>query len=152
VSANRGESAGRPLRPSPVLPADQRAVLDMDTGVRWERLTPHAEAAVDALLVTYQPGSRSSSSGTLMTHSGVEYAYLISGELTVHLGFETYVIHAGESLTFDSAHPHMYANDSEEPAVGVWYVFGRDQAHGPRDRIETAVDVLETFGRLESHV
>src|SRR5581483_10169454 len=45
-----------------------RVTIDLDTGVRWERLTPFADAEVDFLFVTYPPGS-SSSPGGLMPHA-----------------------------------------------------------------------------------
>jgi quercetin dioxygenase-like cupin family protein/DNA-binding XRE family transcriptional regulator len=110
---------------SPVVRPAERAVLDMDSGVRWERLTHGPHEQVDALLVTYQPGGRSSSTGRLMTHDGVEFAYLVEGELILHLGFEEHLFRAGDSLTFNSAAPHMYINAGSVPAVGVWYVVRR---------------------------
>jgi DNA-binding XRE family transcriptional regulator/quercetin dioxygenase-like cupin family protein len=110
----------------PVVTADDRATLVMDTGVTWERLTPGPDPMVDALLVTYPPGSSSSSGGGLMSHAGREYGFLLSGQLTVHLGFETFVIKAGWSVSFDSAIPHAYINEGTEPASGLWHVVGRN--------------------------
>ena len=77
---------------------------------------------VDALLVTYPPGSSSSSGGGLMSHAGREYGFLLSGRLTVRLGFDTFVIEAGSSVSFDSATPHAYINEGTEPARGLWHV------------------------------
>jgi quercetin dioxygenase-like cupin family protein/DNA-binding XRE family transcriptional regulator len=110
----------------PVVTEDDRATLVMDTGVTWERLTPGPDPMVDALLVTYPPGSSSSSGGGLMSHAGREYGFLLSGRLTVHLGFETFVIEAGSSVSFDSAIPHAYINEGTEPARGLWHVVGRN--------------------------
>ncbi|PXW96476.1 helix-turn-helix domain-containing protein [Mycolicibacterium moriokaense] len=110
---------------TPVVTEDDRATLVMDTGVTWERLTPGPDPMVDALLVTYPPGSSSSSGGGLMSHAGREYGFLLSGRLTVHLGFDTFVIEAGSSVSFDSAIPHAYINDGAEPARGLWHVVGR---------------------------
>jgi len=111
---------------SPVVTADDRAMLVMDTGVTWERLTPGPDPMVDALMVTYPPGSSSSSGGGLMSHSGREYGFLLSGRLTVHLGFETFVLEAGSSVSFDSAIPHAYINEGSEEAKGLWHVVGRN--------------------------
>jgi quercetin dioxygenase-like cupin family protein len=111
---------------APVVTADDRATLVMDTGVTWERLTPGPDPMVDALLVTYPPGSSSSSGGGLMSHAGREYGFLLSGRLTVHLGFDTFVIEAGSSVSFDSAIPHAYINEGTEPARGLWHVVGRN--------------------------
>src|SRR5882757_7287014 len=116
----------RGRRPAtPVVTEDDRAMLVMDTGVTWERLTPGPDPMVDALLVTYPPGSSSSSGGGLMSHAGREYGFLLSGRLTVHLGFDTFVIEAGSSVSFDSAIPHAYINEGAEPARGLWHVVGR---------------------------
>ncbi|MDT7764673.1 MAG: hypothetical protein QOC63_4093 [Mycobacterium sp.] len=111
---------------APVVTADDRATLVMDTGVTWERLTPGPDPMVDALLVTYPPGSSSSSGGGLMSHAGREYGFLLSGRLTVHLGFDAFVIEAGSSVSFDSAIPHAYINEGTEPARGLWHVVGRN--------------------------
>ena len=120
-------TAARSERPeAPVVTPANRAVLVMDSGVTWERLTPGPDPMVDALLVTYPPGSSSSSGGGLMRHTGQEYGYLLSGRLTVHLGFETFVLEPGSSITFDSATPHAYVNDGSEAARGIWHVIGRN--------------------------
>lgn len=111
---------------SPIVRRDERRVLEMDSGVHWEVLAPGTESSVDALLTTYQPGGSSSSSGRLMTHPGVEYAYLVEGELVLQLAFETYLIRAGDSLSFPSSTPHLYRNEASVPARGVWYVVGRE--------------------------
>jgi transcriptional regulator with XRE-family HTH domain len=119
--------ASNPASSTRIVTATDRATLVMDTGVTWERLTPEPDQLVDALLVTYPPGSSSSSGGGLMSHAGREYAFLLSGRLTVHLGFETLVLEAGSSISFDSAIPHAYLNEGTEPASGLWHVVGRNQ-------------------------
>lgn len=105
---------------------DQNPVIEMENGVRWERLASTTGPA-DALLVTYAPGASSSIEGKLMRHAGFEYAYLIEGELTMHLEFEKYVLRAGDSLHFDSVRPHMFANEGSTIARGVWVIVGRRQ-------------------------
>ena len=142
---------------SPIVGPGQRAVLNMDSGVRWERLNRGPAPEVDALLVTYQPGGSSSSSGQLMTHSGVEYAYLTAGELTLQLGFDTHLVQVGDSLAFSSSTPHKYSNLGSVPAIGVWFVIHEghlpsgDAAVGSPHRIQaplnSAVDVLDAFGQ-----
>jgi transcriptional regulator with XRE-family HTH domain len=152
--------AREPARPdqspppiSPVLRVGQRRVLEMDSGVRWEQLTPGPDDRVDALLVTYEPGGRSSSSGQLMTHAGVEFAYLIEGELILDLGFETHVVQAGDSLMFESSTPHLYRNQGSTPARGLWYVVDRTAAPAAPEtavdpvRLTSAVDVLQALDR-----
>ena len=98
--------------------AEDNPVLEMENGVRWERLAVGEDGPVDVLLVTYEPGGSSSIEGKLMRHAGVEYAYLIEGELTMQLEFETHVLRAGDSVHFDSVRPHLYSNRGTVPARG----------------------------------
>jgi transcriptional regulator with XRE-family HTH domain len=106
----------------PHVSPDDREVLTLESGVTWQRLGQVPHHHVDFLLVTYQPGSASSTDGRLMRHSGTEYAYLISGQLKLTLGFDEHVLAAGDSVCFESTTPHGYRNDREVPAVGVWFV------------------------------
>jgi transcriptional regulator with XRE-family HTH domain len=107
--------------------AGQHPTLEMENGVIWELLTSGDRAVVDALLVTYQPGASSSVSGRMMQHNGVEYAYLLEGELTLKLEFDTHVLHPGDSLSFDSTRPHQYVNNTDADARGLWFVVGRQE-------------------------
>jgi transcriptional regulator with XRE-family HTH domain/quercetin dioxygenase-like cupin family protein len=109
-------------RIGPVVRPGQREVLTLDSGVTWELLGRMPHSHVDFLLITYQPGGTSSSSGLLMRHSGTEYGYMISGALVLTLGFDKHRLVAGDAVSFDSTTPHGYHNDGTEPAVGVWFV------------------------------
>ena len=118
-------TAGTGERVGPVITPDEREVLTLDSGVTWELLGRMPHKHVEFLLITYQPGGTSSSSGMLMRHSGIEFGFVISGELTLSLGFETHKLRAGDAVSFDSSSPHAYRNESTEPAVGVWFVLER---------------------------
>ena len=106
----------------PHVSPEDRELLTLESGVTWQRLGQVPHHHVDFLLVTYEPGSASSTDGQLMRHNGTEYAYLISGELKLTLGFDQHVLTPGDSICFESTTPHGYRNDSEIPAVGVWFV------------------------------
>jgi transcriptional regulator with XRE-family HTH domain len=106
----------------PHVSPDERELLTLESGVTWERLGQVPNHHVEFLLVTYQPGSASSPDGRLMRHSGTEYAYLISGELELTLGFDKYPLAPGDSACFESTRPHSYHNHGDVPAVGVWFV------------------------------
>ncbi|MEU6040865.1 XRE family transcriptional regulator [Actinomadura sp. NPDC047616] len=106
----------------PLLRSGEREVLELESGVTWERLGHVPGTNVDFLLVTYAPGGSSSGSGKLMRHGGVEHGYLLEGELTLTLGFETHRMRPGDSVSFPSATPHRYHNEGDVPAVGVWFV------------------------------
>ncbi|MFG2555493.1 helix-turn-helix domain-containing protein [Streptomyces sp. NPDC048581] len=110
-------------RIGPLVTPGEREVLELDSGVVWERLGHVPGTDVDFLLVTYRPGGASSSSGGLMRHTGTEYGYLTSGELILTLGFDEHTLRPGDAVCFESTTPHRYRNDGAVPAVGVWCVF-----------------------------
>jgi transcriptional regulator with XRE-family HTH domain len=118
---------GDPLAPGvrkadPLTRPGDREVLELDSGVTWERLGHVPGAHVDFLRVTYPPGASSSVVGDLMRHSGAEYAHLIEGELILTLGAAEHHLTEGDSVSFPSSIPHRYRNDGQVPAVGVWFV------------------------------
>lgn len=163
--------AGSPVSPffgsdSTAGPAVQRAtenpVLEMENGVRWERLAVGEGGPADALLVSYEPGASSSIEGKLMRHSGIEYAYILEGTITLRLEFDTHVLGPGDSLQFDSVRPHLYSNEGDVVARGIWFVVGRRQqnqslpdAPGAADSpgpttLTSATDVLRAMDDLGS--
>lgn len=160
-TAEATQSLGSPLRATAVQRSTDNPVIEMENGVRWERLAGGSGDPTESLLVTYAPGASSSVEGKLMRHSGVEFAYLIEGELTLQLEFDTHVLRAGDSLQFDSVRPHLYLNHGTVPARGVWVVVGRraaNQALPPAPHlgeapdgaptVNSAVDVLAAMERL----
>jgi transcriptional regulator with XRE-family HTH domain/quercetin dioxygenase-like cupin family protein len=116
LGAARGQRVGPVVRPG------DRQVLQLDSGVTWERLGQLPHPHVDFLLITYEPGGASSSESGLMRHAGSEYGYLLSGELVLTLGPEELRLGPGDAISFDSTTPHRYRNDGLDSAVGVWFV------------------------------
>jgi transcriptional regulator with XRE-family HTH domain len=116
--------AARGQRVGPLVRRGARELLQLDSGVTWERLGQLPYPHVDFLLITYEPGGSSSSTSGLMSHSGSEYGYLLSGELVLTLGPDELRLGAGDAVSFESVTPHRYRNDGLEPAVGVWFVTG----------------------------
>ena len=115
----------RKRRVGPVVAQGEREVLHLDSGVTWELLGQLPDTHVDFLRITYAPGGSSSGIGVLMRHSGTEWGHVLAGQLTLTLGFDTYVLNPGDSVSFDCSTPHSYANHGMEPAVGVWFVAER---------------------------
>ena len=112
-------------RVGPVVARSEREVLHLDSGVTWELLGQLPDTHVDFLRITYAPGGSSSGAGVLMRHSGTEWGHVLAGQLTLTLGFDSYVLNPGDSVSFDCSTPHSYANHGLEPAVGVWFVAER---------------------------
>jgi transcriptional regulator with XRE-family HTH domain len=113
----------------PLVRPAEREVLELDSGVTWERLGRIPGVQIDFMLVTYAPGGSSSSTSQSMRHAGDEYGYLISGALKLTLGFDEYELGPGDAVAFQSSTPHRYRNDGEVPAVGIWTVVESDLAH-----------------------
>ena len=137
----------------PVQRAAENPVLEMENGVRWERLAIGAGGPADGLLVTYGPGASSSVEGKMMRHNGFEYGFILEGEITMQLDFETYVLAAGDSLQFDSLRPHMFSNHGTVPARGLFFVIGSGHGNSgaevPADtQLNSAVDVLRAIGNI----
>jgi transcriptional regulator with XRE-family HTH domain len=108
-----------------VLRAADRPTLELESGVRWERLTPSLDPDVDFLHVTYAVGGASCPPGELMRHSGREYGLVLSGCLGAAVGTETYELAPGDSIVLDSMTPHRFWTVGEEPSVVVWTILGK---------------------------
>ena len=94
-----------------------RATLDIEGGVRWERLTPKTLSDVEFFELVYAPGAESNP--TLYRHPGREMLLMLSGRMHIHIGFERYDLAVGDSLMFPSTMPHRYVNPGEEEARAV---------------------------------
>jgi transcriptional regulator with XRE-family HTH domain len=125
ASEERPPRTTTPPAPPLVHPADRR-VIDLDSGVRWEDLNAVAEDTVDFLHAIYEVGGASTPDQSLMRHHGREYGYVISGVLGIQIGFQEYELHPGDSIAFDSTHPHRLFNKGGEPVHAIWFVVDRD--------------------------
>jgi len=115
-------SAAAWSRPSIVQRGGGRKIIDLASGVRWERLTPGADAMTDFLEVIYSPGGHSTDERRPLRHDGREYGLVISGTLQANVGFESYELGPGDSIAFDSSTPHEYLNKTGESVHAIWVV------------------------------
>jgi transcriptional regulator with XRE-family HTH domain len=104
-----------------IRPAD-RARLQMDSGVIWEQLASNSDRNLDFMEIVYPAGSSSTNDGRMLRHPGMEYGFLLSGELQITYGFDNYTIRPGESMCLDSSIPHLLTNTGTVPARGIWVV------------------------------
>ena len=109
-----------------VVRANNRKAIELESGVRWERLTAASHGDVDFLFVEYAPGG--ASAATMTRHAGKEYGFIISGTLTVTVNFDDYVLNPGDSVAFPSTTPHRLWNAGDVPVQAVWVVVGRHRA------------------------
>jgi transcriptional regulator with XRE-family HTH domain len=109
----------------PVQRATSRSTIRLGSGVVWERLTSESIKNVDFLHVTYEVGGESSPSDAFQRHTGQEWGYVLTGILTVRIGFDEYLLQPGDAISFDSATPHRLFNAGDVPATAVWFTLGR---------------------------
>lgn len=140
---------------------EDNPIIEMENGVTWERLSVGDSAVADPLIVTYAPAGSSSVEGKMMRHAALEYGVLLEGRLTLRIDFETYELTPGDSFCFDAQRPHLYINEGDVPARGIWFVIGRremayqtlaDLGHddaGETRPIASAVDVLQAMKSLK---
>ena len=120
IPAGRDGSAGRGSGTAPsapnaedplvangtVLRADDRPTIPLAGGTRWERLTARPENGAEFIEVVYPPaGPNSNHPKDFIQHSSREYGLVLSGTLTVQVGFETTKLPAGDSIVFNSVVP-----------------------------------------------
>jgi transcriptional regulator with XRE-family HTH domain len=99
--------------------------IQLASGVRWERLSPETPQDVDFLHVVYEVGGASCPSDSLMRHPGTEYGHVVKGRLGVTIGFETYELGPGDSVSFESSMPHRLFTIGDGPVEAIWFVVGR---------------------------
>ena len=118
---------------------DTRKGIELESGVRWERLTPTADQDVEFLYVVYEVGGASSRRGTHMRHMGREYGLVLSGRLRVIIGFdEEHELGPGDSIAFESSRPHRLENAGSEPVEAIWFVVGRSQSDPRKLALDTS--------------
>ena len=120
-----GEQSPEPLRYSVSTPG-QRSRLVLESGVSWEQLVRKSDE-LDFIELIYPAGSSSTMDGRMLRHDDYEYGILLEGELEVTLGFDVFVLHAGEAIGFDSTIPHLFRNPGTTPARGIWVMHHRHQ-------------------------
>ena len=109
----------------PLQRASEQRSISLASGVRWELLTTEPDPDVEFLRTIYEVGAESAPADALMRHGGTEYGVVVDGRLGVTVGFETYTLEAGDSISFDSSIPHRLFNKADRPTHAIWVVIGR---------------------------
>jgi mannose-6-phosphate isomerase-like protein (cupin superfamily)/DNA-binding XRE family transcriptional regulator len=104
----------------PVVHPRDRKALVLDSGVTWELLTATRNGTTNFMFVRYDVGGSSTLGGRLIRHVGSEYGFVLRGTLEMNLGFETYQLAAGDSISFDSSRPHRFVNVGDTPVEAIW--------------------------------
>jgi transcriptional regulator with XRE-family HTH domain len=109
--------------------SNNRSIIMMDSGVKWERLAATSEESVNFMEIVYEPGAETNKSGELIFHDGFEYGYALDGELEVTIGDLVLQLATGNSIGFDSSIPHRFRNIGTTKFRGIWFVHGCDIKH-----------------------
>lgn len=102
-----------------VTPDRRRIIVDVFPGVEMYVLSPEfIESSMQAIIVNARPGG--SSGEGYFTHKGEEFAYLLMGKLWVQLGDKEYILHQGDSISFNSETAHRWENKGALPSICLW--------------------------------
>jgi transcriptional regulator with XRE-family HTH domain len=99
--------------------ATETPAIQLDNGIRWERVSPKESDGLAFLKLVFEPGAGYSE---YLRHNGREIVYVIDGQLTFHLGFATHEVSEGDSIMFPSTTPHKVVNPGEHRARACWLV------------------------------
>src|SRR3954447_7777731 len=102
-----------------------RPEISLNSGVTWQRLMFWGDEDVEFMEAIYEPGGASSPDDAFVRHSGHEFGHVLSGSLRVVVGFDEFMLEAGDSITFPSSTPHRLSNDGTETVRAIWVVRGR---------------------------
>ncbi len=104
-----------------VIDADKRLKLIYPgSNVVNQLLTPTLSSAFEFFWTTVLPGEGSRE--VPYSHGGQECGIILQGVLEFHLGEETFILRAGQSIYFDPSVPHLWRNIGEDNVEAVWVV------------------------------
>jgi transcriptional regulator with XRE-family HTH domain len=128
--AGRREANGSPGEGERyLLKHDERPMVEIRGGVRWERLTRTALTDLEFMELVYQPGAESDPQ--LYRHPGLECVLVIENRLDITIGFEVNRVMAGDSIAFPSSLPHRYVNPTDRVSRAVTVILRDDLSTMP---------------------
>ncbi|PCE23248.1 DNA-binding protein [Paraburkholderia acidicola] len=77
-----------------------------------------ASQQLEAVLVRFPPEQEQPTD--MLTRASEEFLYVISGEVSLTLGRETFVLQAGDSAHYPSALPREWMNSQRVEALALW--------------------------------
>lgn len=77
---------------------------------------------INAYYADFQPIA--SDKARIHFHPGMEFLYVIGGELALKIGNEEYQVEGGDSIYFDSSVPHSYRRAGKKPCDGIVVTVG----------------------------
>lgn len=113
---NRSEALAKVVKQS----SRKRFVDPNIPSTTWELLSPNTRKKMEFLLVRYEPGAHSQEH---VGHDGEECGLVLQGRLKVCFEEgEEYFLEEGDSIYFESSHPHAIRNISDGVTITVWVI------------------------------
>jgi transcriptional regulator with XRE-family HTH domain len=142
------------LRVAAVHRGQGRKRIHLANGVHWELLTPQSDDHAEFWRVEYEVGAASCPEDALVRHGGSEHGYVLSGRLGVRIGSETFELHAGDSVSFNSENPHRLWTIGKTPALAIWVVLNRSndrrRKRGRLGRLKDAAQKTNAASKKDS--
>jgi transcriptional regulator with XRE-family HTH domain len=96
--------------------------IDLSTGVRYIRLTPHPIPGIELFESVYPPGAASSPEGEWLSHQGFETGHMRAGRLVVEHDGRRMVLERGDSVSFPARAPHRLVNPSATRSATILWL------------------------------
>ncbi len=97
-------------------PADMFEKEDDGRRVLW--LVPNAQKnSMEPILLQLEPGEATEEDNP---HAGEEFGYVVSGNITLHLGSRAHRVHKGGSFYYKADQPHHIKNTGKKRAEVIW--------------------------------
>ena len=101
---------------SPLVRREERRRITLhdgdQEGATYELLTPDLGRLLEVIWVETEPGN--TTEGTPYVHAGQEVGVVIEGVSEVHVCDETYLLRAGDAISYLSTTPHWFRNPSSK--------------------------------------
>jgi len=132
-----------------VLRSDERQQLAMSAYTKMEHLIAMIpRSQIDVWRVMIQPGRGPGRPGTDPWKFRGEWVLLVEeGSIEADIGGETHVVHPGDSIHFDTDHPHRWIAGGDQPATVIAFMMVPQRLH---DDVLARASALNKDGVLES--
>jgi transcriptional regulator with XRE-family HTH domain len=104
--------ANRPRKTKLVKIDMRRTIILPQSNVRYQMITPDLNSKLQVILMEAEPGAVSGEEA--FQHSGEECCLILSGQVEMDIGPESFRLEAGDSLYFSATLPHRWRNVSAD--------------------------------------